>query len=241
MGNDPFFLFEEYMPKLIGHSEPYRLIWQGKKIEEKEKSKGMRAMEIEVNLFCSRIPVECSLEVIDFIGNFDNSTVLSSFLEIEKPIPDDFYSAVVNRYDFLFKAREMLSQIAASSEKSEPLRISIPEPLHKEALTPLSLHSDSNGKLEFRPTPTLQFLIDSLQGVEARRIGDCPICSKIFWRGRTDQRACSPACSHALRNREYRAKYPEDIKQRRIKKAEEKEAAARLALSKKPAKKRKGK
>lgn len=59
--------------------------------------------------------------------------------------------------------------------------------------------------------------IAAVEDVDARRIKECPICRKLFWAGRITQQGCSTACSHALRNRRYRARYKDYLVRRHLK------------------------
>jgi hypothetical protein len=64
-------------------------------------------------------------------------------------------------------------------------------------------YTDNNGKIRFTPPRIVGFL----EGIEALRIKECPICFKFFWAGRRDMRCCSTQCANALRMREYRKRY----------------------------------
>lgn len=76
---------------------------------------------------------------------------------------------------------------------------------------------NKEGKISFTPSP----LAELLEGIEAVRVRECPVCYKYFWAGRKDMRGCSPQCSHTLRQRKFRERYQERYKQQRYKKAEE--------------------
>jgi hypothetical protein len=72
------------------------------------------------------------------------------------------------------------------------------------------------GKLALLPP----ILYQRLEGIEATRIRECPICYKIFWAGRKDMRCCSTQCASVLRARNYRRAYKEKYAYQRYQKAE---------------------
>lgn len=80
---------------------------------------------------------------------------------------------------------------------------------------PLQLGINKEGKLGIVEGFFGGQILGTLQGVEARRIKECPTCQKIFWAGRFDQPCCSKRCGGALRTRRWRQRYPERYKLRR--------------------------
>ena len=62
---------------------------------------------------------------------------------------------------------------------------------------------DNKGKIKFTPPNIVRLL----EGIEAARIRECPICFKFYWAGRKDMRCCSTQCASTLRMREYRKRY----------------------------------
>ena len=52
-------------------------------------------------------------------------------------------------------------------------------------------------------------LFQVLEGVEAERIRQCPVCEKLFWAGRLDQPACGARCANILRGRLHRRRVTE--------------------------------
>jgi hypothetical protein len=182
----------------------------------------------------------------DFIGPVNAKTIGSLLLNSEMQYSGDYPKnetliAAYNRYGYLFKAKEVLEEIAKNSTTTYPFSIPVPTPMTAESNSLISIQPDNEGKGDFCYSPLVQMLRKALERVDLKRIGKCPICNKVFWRGRTDQRACSPDCGHALRNADYRVRWREEIKQRRYERAQAKEAAAKLTSSKKPTKKQKGK
>lgn len=62
---------------------------------------------------------------------------------------------------------------------------------------------DKEGIVRFTPPPVVRLL----EGVEAARIKECPICFKIFWAGRKDMRCCTTRCANTFRMRKFRQQY----------------------------------
>ena len=74
-----------------------------------------------------------------------------------------------------------------------------------------------DGRIVFVKGPTLA----ALEGVETRRIRECPICQKLFWAGRIDKKCCGPRCLTVWHSRKWREKYLASYKLQRIRKAEQ--------------------
>ena len=70
-------------------------------------------------------------------------------------------------------------------------------------------------------------ILRALEGVEAKRICECPRCGKLYWAGRLDKPACTPECDHVLRQRRYRKNYSEKYKLQRYRRAEEEDTGDR--------------
>jgi hypothetical protein len=68
-------------------------------------------------------------------------------------------------------------------------------------------------------------ILRALEGVEAKRICECPICGKLYWAGRLDKPACRTECAHVLRQRRYRKNYSEKYKLQRYQRAEKDESS----------------
>jgi hypothetical protein len=47
-------------------------------------------------------------------------------------------------------------------------------------------------------------LSEALDGIEAKRVGECEVCRLVFWAGRSDQICCSPKCANVYRVRRSR-------------------------------------
>jgi hypothetical protein len=79
---------------------------------------------------------------------------------------------------------------------------------------------DERGCIEFRDGELKQ----ALDGVEAARIRECPVCMRVFWAKRKDKQACSERCVNARRVREWRKNYRAKYKLLRIRSADKKES-----------------
>jgi len=60
---------------------------------------------------------------------------------------------------------------------------------------------DDCGRLRF----SLGKILDALEGVEIGRIRQCPVCGRIFWAARIDQKAHDHRCANTLRVRNSRS------------------------------------
>ena len=85
--------------------------------------------------------------------------------------------------------------------------------LHTDQHFPsIELHLTDGCQFEFK----LHYIFQALQGVQAYRIRECPICKRIFWAGRIDQAACSKQCNQTRRARIWRKNYQEKYKAQRF-------------------------
>lgn len=85
--------------------------------------------------------------------------------------------------------------------------------LHTDLHFPsIELHLTDECEFEFE----LHYIFQALQGVQAYRIRNCPICRRIFWAGRIDQAACSKQCNQTRRARLWRKNYQEKYKAQRF-------------------------
>jgi hypothetical protein len=101
----------------------------------------------------------------------------------------------------------------ARSDKTK-LAESIPIATSLEGL--VSISANQNGILRLERMPLLQ----AIEGIEASRVRQCPICRNIFWAGRIDQPCCSTPCAKICRTRRWREGYIEKYKVQRCGKAE---------------------
>jgi hypothetical protein len=85
------------------------------------------------------------------------------------------------------------------------------------------VREDAGGNLRIEH----DLILRALEGVEAKRICECPRCGKLYWAGRLDKPACTPECDHVLRQRRYRKNYSEKYKLQRYRRAEEEDTGDR--------------
>ena len=117
----------------------------------------------------------------------------------------------IARYNFVRQSRENLRIIAriASKNLNWMERYLASTKIEFQA----SIQIDDDGIIRVNR----DIFSATVEDVEASRIRECAICRRIFWAGRTTQQGCSTACSHALRNRRYRAKYKDYLIRRHMK------------------------
>jgi hypothetical protein len=101
----------------------------------------------------------------------------------------------------------------ARSDKTK-LAESIPIATSLEGL--VSISANQNGILRLERMPLLQ----AIEGIEASRVCQCPICREIFWAGRIDQSCCTIRCARICRTRRWREGYIKKYKLQRCGKAE---------------------
>ena len=124
------------------------------------------------------------------------------------PVRLDTALAVYDRYSHLREARKTLRYIAHMDKSAGSVHPKFP------ASDFLRLSVGQDGRIHIVHGP----LIGALEGVEAARIRECRICSRIFWAGRIDQPCCTSRCASALRTRRYRENYPNNYRHQRAKK-----------------------
>ena len=76
----------------------------------------------------------------------------------------------------------------------------------------LAIYCDEQGHVQLEENPFTEAV---KEGIDAARVGKCPNdnCQRLFWKGRIDQKACSPACGKVLRTRKWREKTTEPQRQ----------------------------
>jgi hypothetical protein len=131
-------------------------------------------------------------QVREFIGPVD-----------EKPLEE-----IAERYSSYITARKVLVAIARNNAK--PRQFSMP-PEAKGIEITVSLTTDAKGRILF----STKELLAALTKVEMSRIRQCPICKRIFWAGRIDQKCCNSQCAHAQRSRRWREQYVDRYKLQR--------------------------
>lgn len=91
----------------------------------------------------------------------------------------------------------VLHGIAASGSKTH---LRIYETASKYGLTV------ENAKVRVEPMAPFAAFAQALEGTEAARIRECPICNRLFYAVRRTRKACTQRCNQALRVRRHRAK-----------------------------------
>ncbi len=124
------------------------------------------------------------------------------------PVRLDTAMAVYDKYSHLRAARNTLRYIAHMDKSAGSLHPEFP------ASGVLRLSVGQGGRIQI----VHGALIGALEGVEAARIRECRICSRIFWAGRSDQQCCTSGCASALRTRRWRSGYPNNYRHQRAKK-----------------------
>ena len=123
------------------------------------------------------------------------------------PVRGDTFSKFCHECASLQKALDVLRCIARTG-KAE---------LSQDYLVGDFLRTGKDGKIRFEKS----LIITVLEGVEARRIRECPICQKIFWAGRIDKKCCSARCRKVWQTRRWRKKYLPSYKLQKYRKAEQ--------------------
>ena len=124
------------------------------------------------------------------------------------PVRLDTAMAVHDVYSLLREARKTLRYIAHMDKSAGSVHRKFP------ASDFLRLTIDQGGRIHIVHSP----LIRALEGVEAARVRECPICDRIFWAGRIDQPCCTSRCAGCLRTRRGRSDYQKNYRHRRAKK-----------------------
>lgn len=88
------------------------------------------------------------------------------------------------------KEKENLNEIIRSIEDALP---------HYIPVLPIMISVNEEGFIEANSNEFFDFI--KTYNIEARRIRNCVICSKIFWANRIDKWACSKSCGNTLRQR----------------------------------------
>ena len=120
--------------------------------------------------------------------------------------------------------RSILYTIARLHSNNQLTTASVPVGQYLENL--VSVKTDAGGNLRIQHDPLLQ----ALDGVEVRRIRECPVCGALYWAGRLDKPACKYKCVHVLRQRRYRKNYLEKYKLQRDSKTEDKHRPEDIAV-----------
>jgi hypothetical protein len=124
------------------------------------------------------------------------------------PVRLDTALAVYDKYSHLRVAGKTLRYIAHMDKSAGSVHPKFP------ASGVLRLSVGQGGRIQI----VHGALIGALEGVEAARIRECPICSRIFWARRIDQPCCTSRCASDLRTRRWRSGYPNNYRHQRAKK-----------------------
>lgn len=153
-------------------------------------------------------------EVSNYIYPYNLETIkelTSDYFDEEENLRDnrEFLYEIVQGYQDFSRFTKILRSLIQRHEAQKNNRLIIIFPIYisteiviKDGL----IHIETNK------------LAEALQGVDIDRLRICPVCNRIFWAKRNDQKACSNKCSGNLRIRKYRENYLEKYKQQRIKK-----------------------
>lgn len=142
------------------------------------------------------------------------------FPETEDPwFTEGEVESMRQRYLFLFAVREILKETsrACVSLDEAGRRLSLLHTYSTHSSSALAQVKNLRSQLYVSSEETREgthklavyypLLFRVLEGVEAERIRECPICEKLFWAGRLDQTACSTRCANVRRGRIHREKY----------------------------------
>jgi hypothetical protein len=137
------------------------------------------------------------------------------------PVTQDTIDEAFQRLYFLSQTIELVRHIAESNSATDrsPLLYAVP--------FDMILKTDSKGYITYSLSPSP--LLEALEGIEAFRIRECPVCNKIYWAGRKNKPGCSPQCGGIIRTRKWRERWEEKYKQQRIAKAQKEELALSTA------------
>jgi len=127
---------------------------------------------------------------------------------------------------FLNLASEVASTLRTLAMASSPhvLKAAGNAPLLIERLyeTPATSWAEiwvRNGAVRARWVDPFKDFLDALEGVEAARVRQCPVCRRFFFALRKDQKACSKRCNGVRRVRHWRANQAEYEYRRKLKTA----------------------
>jgi hypothetical protein len=84
--------------------------------------------------------------------------------------------------------------------------------------------SSADGRIQIAAVPVAYWILPMLDGIEARRLGICDACQRLYVARRRDQLGCSRKCGDTLymrryRTPEYRKRNRPDSKRRQLRKA----------------------
>lgn len=114
----------------------------------------------------------------------------------------------LRRYKEFRELREKLRKIARLAKPDVPRWQRFFE---GSILVHSTLRVGAHGTLELNLEP----FVEVVQGLEANKIRECPICGVLFWADRKDQKGCTTACANIYRVRRYRGQRAENRRYKR--------------------------
>jgi hypothetical protein len=130
----------------------------------------------------------------------DVTDAVMSFVRAPNSVPEDEVwkplSGIVSalqRYDEFHETREKLRKIARMKLRRQLF-------LHNYVPARSHLYADSDGILRL----SLDGFTQTVQGLKADRIRECPVCGRIFWANPKSKMACSPRCRNLHNVRRHR-------------------------------------
>ncbi len=104
----------------------------------------------------------------------------------------------LDRYREFRQVREKLRLIARHFKKDTPQWSKF---FHGSIGISTTLRMGHGGKLEIH----LDHFVETVQGLEAERIRECPVCQRIFWAHPISKMSCSTRCRNLFNVRKHRA------------------------------------
>jgi hypothetical protein len=128
------------------------------------------------------------------------------------------------RFLELVSEMALILQTLVTAGSSTVLKATDPRPVLIKRLyqTPATARSEiwmRNGALTVSRIDAFKDFLTVLDGVEAARLRQCPICRRFFYALRKDKKACSKRCNAARRVRDWRANQSRHEYQRKLRKA----------------------
>jgi predicted nucleic acid-binding Zn ribbon protein len=141
---------------------------------------------------------------LDGLGEEDG--VAPRFREYVLELPDACYldkisalQSAIDRYVSFREARLKLCGVAHIN-RLRPKRLKEFERFLESLGAGTRTEIDELGKVRFKK----DWFGEAIEGVEAERVRECPICGVVFWAGRIDQWCCNSRCASMLRKKKKR-------------------------------------
>lgn len=148
--------------------------------------------------------------VSDEAKAFAASTQVNTQDDTSIPLLSQIYEAL-HKYEKFREAREKLLEIISLRTQVQPdaLRRAVAHWMGLDVASHLYL--DSDGILQL----SVDSFAETVRGLQADRIRDCPVCGRIFWADRSDKSCCSEPCSNVFNTRRSRKRLSENRKYKR--------------------------